>query len=657
LKQLSIIIVNYNVYHFLEQSLKSVIKAIAHLEAEIIVVDNNSVDGSVMKIRKNFPDITLIANDVNVGFSKANNQAINQAKGEYVLLLNPDTVVPEDTLEKCVSFMNDHTDAGGLGVKMVDGKGQFLPESKRGLPSPSVAFYKMFGLSALFPKSKKFGRYHLGYMPKEETNEIEVLSGAYMFLRKSVLDKIGLLDEDYFMYGEDIDLSYRILKAGYKNYYFPKATIIHYKGESTKRTSINYVFIFYRAMIIFAKKHFSSRNASILSFLINLAIYLKAGFQIVRNFISSSYLTLMDSVLIFGGMYGLKIYWEHNYKLDPTPFPDEYVRVAIPIYIVFWLICNHFSGGNDRPYRISKILRGILVGTILISAVSNFFDEFRYSKALILLGGSFSFLAIVWNRYFVQWLKYKNFDLSETKGKRTALVGAKNEAERVISLLKSSYANLNIVGYISTNPDEPQNGTQRLGMLSQLDEIAEVYSLEEIIFCSKDIPAHHIIENMIRIKKEKIEFKIVPDNSNYVIGSNSKNSQGSFYTVDVTLNLAQKGSYRNKRVFDILLSLFFLSTFPLAVFTVKKPLGFIQNIFSALIGKRTWVGFMHDENISLPKIKKSVLPSVLLDKRTRIDEDTEKRLDMLYAKDYSVSMDLEIVLKSWRYLGGYKNSQ
>jgi len=220
--KLSVIIVNYNVKYFLEQALLSVRIASDGIETEVFVVDNNSVDDSVAMVREKFPEVNLIVNKDNVGFSCANNQAIEIATGDYILLLNPDTVVEEGTFRACVKFMDAHPDAGGLGVKMIDGSGNFLPESKRGFPSPAVAFYKAFGLSALFPKSKTFNHYHLGYLDDNETHEIEVLAGAFMLLRKTVLDKIGWLDEAFFMYGEDIDLSYRIVKGGYKNYYFPE---------------------------------------------------------------------------------------------------------------------------------------------------------------------------------------------------------------------------------------------------------------------------------------------------------------------------------------------------------------------------------------------------------------------------------------------------
>ena len=298
---LSVIIVNYNVRYFLEQCLFSVRKALLNLEIEVFVVDNNSVDGSCQMVREKFPDVKIIENKKNYGFSYANNQAIRLSSGKYVLLLNPDTVVQEDTFRHVITFMETHPEAGGLGIKMIDGKGNYLPESKRSLPTPVVAFYKIFGLSRLFPGSKTFNRYHLGFLNPEEMHEVEVLAGAFMLLRKSALDKVGLLDEDYFMYGEDIDISYRLLKGGYKNYYYPGTAIIHYKGESTRKSSINYVQVFYRAMIIFARKHFTHKNASIFSMLINLAIYFRAFTAIMSRLVKIAFLPVCDAIIIFTG--------------------------------------------------------------------------------------------------------------------------------------------------------------------------------------------------------------------------------------------------------------------------------------------------------------------------------------------------------------------
>ena len=214
--ELSVIIVNYNVKYFLEQALLSVFKASAGLSVEVFVVDNNSVDDSVLMVREKFPEVSLIANSGNPGFSVANNQAIRLAKGKYVLLLNPDTVVEEATFKVCVDFMNQHPQAGGLGVKMIDGSGNFLPESKRGFPSPFVAFCKTFGLSSLFPKSKTFNRYHLGFLDKNKNHEVDVLAGAFMLLRRSVLDEIGLLDEAFLCMGRILTCLIELCKEAIK---------------------------------------------------------------------------------------------------------------------------------------------------------------------------------------------------------------------------------------------------------------------------------------------------------------------------------------------------------------------------------------------------------------------------------------------------------
>lgn len=283
--KLSIVIVNYNVCNFLRNCLLSVQKATEGMECEVFIVDNNSQDDSLAMMEREFPQYTIIANQENMGFSKANNQAIRIAKGEYVLLLNPDTVVEPDTFSKTTSFLDAHPEAGALGVRMVNAEGAFLPESKRGLPTPLTAFYKMCGLASLFPKSKHFGRYHLKYIDEFATTQVDVLSGAFMMLRKSVLDQIGLLDEQFFMYAEDIDLSYRITQAGYFNYYYPECTILHYKGESTKKNSMQYVYMFYKAMAQFVQKHFFKNCNKFCTSLILCGIWIRAGIAAIRRIV------------------------------------------------------------------------------------------------------------------------------------------------------------------------------------------------------------------------------------------------------------------------------------------------------------------------------------------------------------------------------------
>lgn len=279
--KLSIIIVSYNVKYYLEQCLRSAEAAIEGFDAEIVVVDNCSSDGSCEYLTPRFPNVKFIWNKDNKGFAKANNQAIRATNSEYVLLLNPDTIVEKGTFADFINFMDAHPDAGGAGAYMLHTDGKFALESRRGLPTPFVAFCKMSGLSSMFPKSKRFGKYYMRYLDEQQVNQIEIISGAFMFLRRATLEKSGLLDEDFFMYGEDIDLSCRMLKAGYNNYFIP-SRILHYKGESTQKSSYRYVYTFYQAMQIFFNKHYSHYSL-LLSIPISLAIWGRAVLAYIGN--------------------------------------------------------------------------------------------------------------------------------------------------------------------------------------------------------------------------------------------------------------------------------------------------------------------------------------------------------------------------------------
>lgn len=283
---ISVVIVSYNVKYYLAQCVLSVERSLLAAGAEIIVVDNASADGSADYIESQFPKVRLIRNKENLGFARANNLAAGEAKGEYLLFLNPDTIVSEHTLGECVAFMDSNPKAGAIGVRMCNSDGSFAPESRRSLPTLSVSFCKMTGLCRLFPKSKNLGRYYLGYLDKREINRIEVVSGAYMMVRKDVFHSIGGFDQAFFMYGEDIDISYRILQTGYQNWYLP-ALIIHYKGESTVKTSYRYVKTFYDAMLIFYNKHYRHYSV-ILSAVVYLVVLVQAAVSFLKNNIFSS---------------------------------------------------------------------------------------------------------------------------------------------------------------------------------------------------------------------------------------------------------------------------------------------------------------------------------------------------------------------------------
>ncbi|HTL82984.1 MAG TPA: glycosyltransferase [Bacteroidia bacterium] len=651
--KISVIIVNYNVEHFLEQCLHSVRAALKGIEGEVFVVDNNSVDGSLLMLKQKFPEVKVIANKENLGFSKANNQAMRVAKGEYVLLLNPDTVVEENTFSKVLAFMDAHADAGGLGVYMIDGKGNFLPESKRGLPTPSVAFYKMFGLSKLFPRSKKFGRYHLGYLDKNKTHEVEILSGAFMLMRKAALDKVGLLDEDYFMYGEDIDLSYRLILGGYKNYYFPETKIIHYKGESTKKSSVNYVFVFYRAMVIFAKKHFSVKNAKTFSFLINFAIWLRAGAALFTRFIKAIALPVFDFAVLLSVHYFMTRYYAANFKFgEGGTFQEKLVNILLPVYNAIWILAVYFSGGYDKPVRLMKIVRGVFAGTAANLVMYALLPEdWRFSRLIILVGAGWALVSLLLSRFILSLTPLKSMRIESGHAQRIAIVGSLEECKRVSGLIRQTSANISFAGFVNAKNEE--SDPMFIGRFGQLTDIVTIYGIDEVIFCAKDLEAKQIIDRMSQLgDSRKVNYKIAPPESLSIIGSNSIDTAGDLYVIDIN-SISKPVNRRNKRVIDLGVSLIFLSTFPVSIWFAKNPIGFLGNIFAVLFGSKTWVGYSESktENIHLPKLRQAVLhPSDVLPSGQRTEEIKE-RLNLLYAKDYKVGNDLNIIRKAFRSLG------
>ena len=648
--KLSVVIVNYNVKHFIEQCLFSVLKASENIACEIFVVDNNSVDGSVTIIKDKFPQVNLIVNKVNTGFSVANNQAIRLAKGEYVLLLNPDTVVQEDTFTKVITFMDTHADAGGLGVKMLDGQGNFAPESKRGLPTPFVAFYKMVGLSRFFPKSVKFGKYHLSYLPQDQINEVDVLSGAFMLMRKSVLDKIGLLDETFFMYGEDIDLSYRIQKSGYKNYYFPETQIIHYKGESTKRSSLNYVIIFYKAMAIFSRKHFSGSNAFWFNALIHFAIFLKAGIAILNRFFKAFTVPILDFLVITFGLFIIKDIYQQRTGFSEDIYSQKLISVAFPLYAIVWIVMVYFNGGYDKPIKLLKISRGILFGTVFILMGYSLLPEYlRFSRALILLGTSWALVSFIVTRFLFHLLNIKSYSLFSAKTKRIAIIGEEQEFNRVSALLKETQANPSFVGFVSAENNGVHNPNY-IGKIIQIDEVIKVHQINEIIFCAKDISTQFIINNMLTLVSSGVDFKIAPPESLSIIGSNNIDTAGDLYMIDVN-SISKSSNKRNKRLLDIGVSILVLIFSPILFFMQEKRQNYFLNFLNVLFGFYSWVGYGKLTDKSLPQIKRSILSPSMLISADIVDSDKVKLANLRYAKDYKVEKDILLIWKCRKKLG------
>ncbi len=369
--QISIIIVNYNVKYFLEQCLLSVVKASQNLAVEILVVDNNSTDGSKEFFKNKFQQVKFFWQDENVGFGKANNFALLKAKGDFILFLNPDTILEEATLINSLQFYTTHANAGGLGVKMLDGSGNFLKESKRMLPDFSTSVFKMLGFSNLFPGSKIFDRYYAGQVNENETSEIDILAGAYFMLPMAVAKQLAGFDPDFFMYGEDVDLSYRIQKSGFENYYFPEITLLHFKGESTQKKSAFYVKHFYGAMQLFIDKHFKDKIARpFIKFTINQAAYFANLKIAISKLWQQPAINIKDfKVILVGGKVEitfLKSYWPAT-ELLAKPSAEVEVGESDDLAVIF----KNIKNGLSENKNVVVFAEGILSNSDSFSLMQN----------------------------------------------------------------------------------------------------------------------------------------------------------------------------------------------------------------------------------------------------------------------------------------------
>ena len=640
--KLSVIIVSYNVKFFLEQCLRSCIKATQNLEAEIIVVDNNSVDESTEMVKKKFPNISLIHNQKNVGFSKANNQAILKAKGEFILLLNPDTLVEEDAFEKAAFFMSEEKEVGAVGVQMIDGKGEFLDESKRGIPDFQTSIFKFLGLYKFFPNSKILNNYYLGNLDKNKRHEVEVLVGAFMLIRRSVLDKIGLLDEQFFMYWEDTDLCMRIVKKGYKNYYLGDVKIIHYKGESNKRHTLSFTIGFNKSMLSFVKKHFSKHLLFLPS--IKVATIVKALIVLVRDFLKTFLLPIIDFSTMYFGMLFLTNYWGNNFA--PYPFTETFTNLVLPSYIVVWIISLFFSGAYDKPFRISRVARGIIFGLLVIAAFSNFINVIRFSRVIIIVGGILAFSLFVVLRFLYRILNHQDMDIAEKRVMNLLLLSEEVEFRRAEEIIANSKHNTQLIGYLN---QKGENGA--LGSFSEINEIIKKYKIDEVVFASFDISFKNIIKWFISLSGTSLNFKILPENSHFLIGSNSRETLGDYYSPDSNWELSKISNKRNKRVIDFIFSFLFLIFCPILMWFSNSPTLFLKNMIAILRAERTFVGFNEKYESHFPNIRKGILFPTSHLKTENLYSKEVRNINMRYAKDYSPRNDLYIIFKCINQLG------
>ena len=638
---LSIVIVNYNVKEFLTQCLDSIYRSKTDYAFEVIVVDNASTNSGESRIMKAFPEVQWIANKENIGFGRANNQGFDAAKGTYTLILNPDTVVQEDTFQVCIEYLKTHPKVGGLGIKGIDGRGQFLPESKRGLPTPMTALWKITGLSRIFPKSSFFARYHMGHLDPNGNHKVDILVGCFMMVPTVLLREVGGFDPRYFMYGEDIDLSYELLKTGHENHYISDSQIIHYKGESTKRGSLNYVKMFYQAMIIFAKKQFSGSSALAYTLLIYLGIYLRAGLALLARLAKSAATPIIDILLLALTLDQLKTYWEHNHRfINGGSYPETYTYYVQGSYILFWLLALALSGVYTKNTRPAVIARAMAIATLVIGFFYGLLpEELRFSRALLLLGGLGGITMLILWRSIIGLLTGKHLFTLPVQRPRMLYLGSDSGKASLQKLLTENGIVPAFFQHDIAVANEPLN-------LEKLEAKIQLYNINECVVESSAWPASVLMQIMSELGT-LTNIKSLVAEGPYIVGSNSSLNQGETYGLG-RFNTANTNYRRQKRLLDITLTLLLILTLPisgtLAAITGRTK-GYINWLtYSGYIiaGKATLVGYATE---AASKNHLPILPPPIFDIATGIPKvlnvsQSVSALVTNYAKEAELKSDL-----------------
>lgn len=637
---ISVIIVNYNVKDLLLQCLRSIQQAAKNISVEIIVIDNHSSDGSVNFLKPLFPSVEFISLKENIGFGRANNIGIEKAKGRYILILNPDTILEEETLEVMRDYMEAHPEVGIAGCKVLNPDGTFQLACRRGFPTPWSAFCKLFGLQKLFPKSRFFAKYNQTFKDINESYNIDAVVGAFMFCRKEVFDDLDGFDPDFFMYAEDIDLCYRASKNGWKIAYVHSTSIIHYKGESTKRSSINEVKHFYKAMEIYSKKHFS--GSSLFLFFIRFGIFIRTFFAYLNKNRREIFVIIADIIFInLSLLLATMIRFGDFFNFPDYAYPTVFITLSAVVFSSMIAVGAYF----ESNFTIRKSFIALMMSFFFLSSLTYFFKEYAFSRGVLLMTIGFGVMLTALVRSslsFFDKLAGKQAD------RRIAIAGINDQAMNIINSLRTAETrNADIIGFININEDydKPKINLPVIGSIEYLPRIIEQYKLHEIIITDPNVSKSDLIGIISKLANPSVRFHIATEYEDLVASKIVNEISGIEPTVP-QYNITKLRFRLIKRLTDIAISLFFLSIgLPMLYLLVQERTKIIKKLWLVLKGEYSFIG-LYQIGEAIPSIGKiGIIGLAHISKPDQLSRQAVEKLNEYYIFHYSLSLDLDIFLK------------
>lgn len=678
---LSVIIVNYNVKEFLASCLQSVKKATESIDTEIFVVDNNSSDGSVPFLKQKFSDVIFIENRENVGFGKANNQAINCASGTYTLLLNPDTLIQEDTLQILINYLERNEDCGACGCKILNPDGTFAPESRRSIPTVSAAVYKAIGLTALFPKSKHFGAYYQGWKDEDQTGEVPVLSGSFMFFRTSCLKEVEGFDERFFMYGEDIDLCYRVTEAGWEIHYVPETSIIHYKGESTKKNELAYNRVFNDAIYKFFDKHYTSRYSRLFKFLIFWAIQIRVIISFFVNNLRSHRHVITDlTILNVSLIIGMVIRASFDTRGMMSMLQPQFLWLNLLWSTLYLLFMQAYGVLKQNQFSIVSSLKAVFFSFLMLVAITFFIRDLAFSRIILAVSFILGFTFVAISRFMrVNKMKSTKFSRGKINPLRLLLVGDPDSTDQMVQLINSKARwQVEIAGTIKPDSGSRENVLQK-EVEPQLPAMIKSTRTDVAIFLMETVTYKVLISTIQSLRMHDVEVRIVPEGMNFILGKSDVEYLDTDEDEQPDLNYFNPIQKIIKRLSDIFVGvagILLLLPFSWAWFIASRNNRIDKQVFD---GRKKWTLTLIEHNSFSNKIVnrltlcaaivrgklslvgapdagdsqnqeftyKTGLTGYVQINRDRISERKDQRtFDLHYLQNYSIWLDMDILFKA-----------